>query len=48
MFKIDLVNFDFIQSLKVMLSGMVCIFIVIGVIIGGVFLLNAITGKRKK
>lgn len=48
MFKIDLSNFDFIESLKVMLSGMVCIFIVIGVIIAGVYLLNAISGRRRK
>lgn len=48
MFKIDLSNFNFIESLKVMLSGMVCIFIVIGVIIAGVYILNALSRKRKK
>ena len=41
-------GFDFIDSLKVMLRGMLSIFIVTGVLILLVVILNKYTGKKQK
>lgn len=41
-------GFDFLDSLKVMLRGMLSIFIVTGVLILLVVLLNKYTGKKHK
>jgi len=40
--------FSFVENLKYMGLGMICIFIVIGVIVGVVIILEKITSRMKK
>lgn len=38
----------FVDSLKYMGQGLLCIFIVTGVIIGSIYILNKLTAEKKK